>query len=339
MFSARFRAHRTNLYLAAVLLLLAATKADQLFQMLGGLEMLPNFAFVLAPFQVLVTPALYFYVRSRVQPDFALRRSDWFHVLPFAAYALYLTINVYAAGPVERAVFLSDGLARPVNRLVIPILGDLLQLGYIVAVFVLLKNHGIALRDWYSRIEGRNLAWLGNLMAGWAAVFLLHLFLTIGPAALRPVGFLILNGAHFLFVTFLAVLALADFLRQRSTMAPVRYKDSTLSEEERVDLFARAKELMAEESLYRDPDLTLAELADRLAVLPRELSEAINGQGGVNFFEFVNRKRIEHAQARLVADQQARVLDIALDSGFGSKSAFNAAFKRQTGTSPTEYRR
>jgi AraC-like DNA-binding protein len=42
--------------------------------------------------------------------------------------------------------------------------------------------------------------------------------------------------------------------------------------------------------------------------------------------------------AALVADSSKTVLDIALAVGSNSKSAFNAAFRQQTGMTPREYR-
>ena len=46
---------------------------------------------------------------------------------------------------------------------------------------------------------------------------------------------------------------------------------------------------------------------------------------------------ISHAQ-RLLAISDQKVLAIALDSGFGSVSRFNAAFKEACGCSPHQYR-
>jgi AraC-like DNA-binding protein len=53
---------------------------------------------------------------------------------------------------------------------------------------------------------------------------------------------------------------------------------------------------------------------------------------------FVNEYRIAKAKELLIQDKDAKVLGIALDVGFKSKSTFNAAFLKVTGTRPSEYR-
>ena len=71
------------------------------------------------------------------------------------------------------------------------------------------------------------------------------------------------------------------------------------------------------------------------------LADAINKAFGTNFFEFINSYRIEESK-RYLADEKYKdmtIMDILLESGFNSKSAFQRFFKRLTGISPTEFRR
>ena len=58
---------------------------------------------------------------------------------------------------------------------------------------------------------------------------------------------------------------------------------------------------------------------------------------GTTVIDYLTRHLISHAQ-RLLATTGDKVLSIALDSGFGSISRFNAAFKQACGCSPREYR-
>ena len=54
---------------------------------------------------------------------------------------------------------------------------------------------------------------------------------------------------------------------------------------------------------------------------------------------FINEYRIAKAKQLLIQDKDTKVLAIALDVGFKSKSTFNAAFLKVTGTRPSEYRK
>jgi AraC-like DNA-binding protein len=59
---------------------------------------------------------------------------------------------------------------------------------------------------------------------------------------------------------------------------------------------------------------------------------------GMTMIEFVNQHRITHAQ-RLLATTDKKVLSIAFESGFGSLSRFNDAFRRACGCTPRQHRR
>jgi AraC-like DNA-binding protein len=71
---------------------------------------------------------------------------------------------------------------------------------------------------------------------------------------------------------------------------------------------------------------------------PHYVSQVISQEFASNFYDLVNRHRIEHAKRLLRADPEGNVLTIAMDSGFNSKSAFHVAFRRCTGTTPSNFR-
>ena len=76
------------------------------------------------------------------------------------------------------------------------------------------------------------------------------------------------------------------------------------------------------------------------SLTPHLLSQLLNEHVGENFAQFVNRHRIEEAKAQLVdpAYQHFTIAAIAEEVGFNSTSAFNAAFKKITGATPSKYR-
>jgi AraC-like DNA-binding protein len=106
--------------------------------------------------------------------------------------------------------------------------------------------------------------------------------------------------------------------------------------------FAALRRLIDHDKVYREPDLSIASLAQKLDISERRLRHLINQQlGQRNFSGFVNGYRLAEAEAALADPAQAAVpvLTIALDAGFGSIGPFNRAFKARTGLTPTEYRR
>jgi AraC-like DNA-binding protein len=91
---------------------------------------------------------------------------------------------------------------------------------------------------------------------------------------------------------------------------------------------------------YMEPDITLDTLAEALDMMPRDLSMLINRYFGINFYEFINRYRIEEAKRMLTASEykDTTITDIYLAVGFNSKSVFYTFFKKFEGVTPTSYR-
>ena len=59
---------------------------------------------------------------------------------------------------------------------------------------------------------------------------------------------------------------------------------------------------------------------------------------GMTLNEYVSLLRLSYAQALLMRDD-VNVLQVAMDSGFGSLSAFNSSFRKLAGMSPSDFRR
>ena len=99
--------------------------------------------------------------------------------------------------------------------------------------------------------------------------------------------------------------------------------------------------IMEVEKPYLESSLTLNELAEKMSISPRYVSYIINKSFNKNFFDFINGYRIEESR-RLLKNPENRsrtVLEILYESGFNSKSVFNSAFRKYTGTTPTQFKR
>ena len=97
---------------------------------------------------------------------------------------------------------------------------------------------------------------------------------------------------------------------------------------------------MEQDKLYQEPQLTLQNLADRIALPSYQVSQIINDQLGKNFYELVNGYRVEEAK-RLLSDPKSKnytILSVGFEAGFNSKTTFNTVFKKFTGLTPTDYR-
>lgn len=123
--------------------------------------------------------------------------------------------------------------------------------------------------------------------------------------------------------------------------APAKYRNSGLTAAAIRSLRQKLSELMDQEKLYRDPDISLDALAMRLGASKHHVSQVINEHEGANFFDYVNQLRIREAMVLLSATPRSdlHVIEAAYKVGFNNKVSFNTAFKKHTGLTPTEFRR
>jgi len=127
--------------------------------------------------------------------------------------------------------------------------------------------------------------------------------------------------------------------RQLLTITPEEVEDKPVEIELPKEKIAAIEAGIHVKKLHLDSDINLKGFAEQIGLRPRDVSNIINTHYGSNFFEFINRFRIEEAKRLLVIkDSQDAVLDIVYKSGFNSPSAFHRFFKRIEGSTPVEYR-
>jgi len=98
---------------------------------------------------------------------------------------------------------------------------------------------------------------------------------------------------------------------------------------------------VVERKAYLEPDLTIPDLAGRLAVTQHRLRALINQEMGFrNFSSFINSYRVEAVCAAIRSGDTAQrsIFELAMDHGFSSLPTFNRSFKTHTGMTPSEYR-
>lgn len=108
------------------------------------------------------------------------------------------------------------------------------------------------------------------------------------------------------------------------------------------ELVERIVRALGDAGAISDPDFSLARLAKMVGSNTKYVSHAINTRFGKNFPTVLGEARVAVACARLADDRQFGALSIegiASETGFRSRSNFNAVFKRATGLTPSEYRK
>lgn len=111
-----------------------------------------------------------------------------------------------------------------------------------------------------------------------------------------------------------------------------------LDESTRANMLETVVQHMQSQQAFLDNDLSLGGLSEAVGISTHHLSEVLNHEEGQNFYNFVNNFRIEYVCERLDLDNDIKLLDLGLKSGFSSKSTFNSVFKKHTALTPSQYR-
>ncbi|HSJ68659.1 MAG TPA: helix-turn-helix domain-containing protein [Anditalea sp.] len=99
--------------------------------------------------------------------------------------------------------------------------------------------------------------------------------------------------------------------------------------------------IMEAEKVYKEEGLSVKEVADKIDEKPYIVSQAINTCIGKNFFELVNGYRVEESKNLMLDEKLSHLsmIGIAFEAGFSSKTAFNTAFKKHTGLTPSQFKK
>lgn len=116
---------------------------------------------------------------------------------------------------------------------------------------------------------------------------------------------------------------------------------SRLSPEDRERFLGRLVFSMETRELYRNGELTLGELALAVAMTPQQLSHLLHEACDSTFQEYLNGYRVEALKEALLCPKHAgeTIVDLALASGFTSRSVLNRTFRKHTGTTPEQFRK
>lgn len=112
-----------------------------------------------------------------------------------------------------------------------------------------------------------------------------------------------------------------------------------IDEKTKSELLQKLNKLMENEKLFTNPEMSLSEIAKILETNTSYISHIVNQEYNLNFSNYINRFRIQEAK-RIIQTDLNHIYTfegIAKDSGFKSKSAFNNAFKKFCGKTPSEF--
>lgn len=339
-----------------------------LIKVLCGTDLIldyPHLAQTYRPLPFLIWPAFYFYLKSMIDPRFHFQIKDCMHLIPFTLYTFYLLPFFLAS---EEVKLQSVSIPLSGNYFFVVVLQTILLLFYIVQSYRILRSHQEHIQNLFSDIEKKKLSWLNFFLITfgiiWVAAFI-KAFLGIsytGDFAIPPIllcltiygiGYYALQQPEIFKdnhteikpdekLTILRSAATSSGAGQALNMKSTpKYEYSTLTSQELSKHGQKLIEYLKKEKPYTNSDLKLQDIALFLKLPPHQISQIINTELKCNFYTLINKYRIDQAKSQLIdsGKQHLNIIEIAYEVGFNSKSAFNTAFKKNTGLTPTQYKK
>jgi len=340
-----------NIYLGLLMFCYATFFVPGLFEAIGILDKMTwiiRTNFLLGTF---VGPFTYLYCKSSIQEETLSLKDQWFHYLPFL-FSLYFFIPTATATPEQKLGFYHDlvstGLSPEPAWIVMAVLLHVLV--YRLMAVIMVHRYYRHLVNSQSSIDASFHRWLLFLSIALLVPVISSSVLTVTSTKILPVFVGLIALSLFIFIVHFTFIISPKFFHRFPVVVPVpemagqiltKYKGSNLQEHHKERIASKLLDHMKIQKPYLNTDLNISELAKQIDIPSHQLSQIINERLGRNFMEFINGYRINEAKAKLSEDrnQKYTILTIAEDSGFNSKSAFYASFKKNVGCTPSQYRR
>jgi len=316
-------------------------------------------------FPMLQGPFMFIYILVMISKTGRFKTVYWLHGLPFLICTIYLLFDFYFLSASEKLAFIEKQSVHfsPAFK-IMWILKVFVGPVYVIWSLIKLKIHSKNIAENFSYSERINLNWLKYVVAGlgfvWITV-LVTMFIRINFPQIR-----LIMGDYTIYLTLTAAVFFLGYFGFKQQVIYVnespnfinrednkqeeieklsgektkeRYKNSGLDEKAAKEYLNRLLNYMNQEKPYLNGKLSLKEVADYLGISTNHLSQVINEQTGMSFFDFVNKYRVDEVKVRLAnpRNRQFTLLATAYDCGFNSKSSFNSIFKKTTDFTPSEY--
>jgi len=331
---------KANFWFGLFLLLWASFWMEEIVLVANFGALNKYFAALIHYLQIFLCVFFYFSIVFYINPNFKFHLTDTRHlIIP----CIFLVINLMQ--------FLNEhnrGNILPTLAAGLIIFQSVL---YTAIAFFKIRKHQKHVQQFSSDTIEIDLSWLERII--------IILFVTsLLFAAYSFINDMPTPNAYINFVQLVAVFFIAYYSSKQKEIYPVDEKQRTeliafneeplhdskrkiLTDHDIAILKQQLINLMMDQKPYLDSELNLVKLADLLSISSHQLSYVINTGFNENFFQYINKYRVEKAKDLLLSSEKNNltILAIAFESGFNSKTSFNTTFKKITNKTPSEFKK
>jgi AraC-like DNA-binding protein len=315
----RYKNYKSNIYLGFAMISLA-------IEVLNSAINPNNEDLILINTSVLTINLIYLYTRKSLDIEMKVHQ----HFILLTGIPLLIS-NFFLTNPIY------EGLYRLIEYGI--------NLPILIYLLIYMKKYRLNLENYFSELDSKKFIWLRSLVY----IFISFYFLWIIEdmlSLISDIDLSILPFTSHIFTLMTVYWVGKNAFTQDAVFNNWQYIDQRNAEQNMVFddeekyTFEQICYKIKEEEIYLRKDLNLPMLADILAIPDKDLSRMINTYSGLNFFNFINRYRINYFKSKVQNshhEEDIRILVLALESGFSSKSTFYSTFKNLTGLTPGQY--
>lgn len=335
---------RNNILLSTLFFLIAWNIGNLTLQINGVVLEWEFLQYIDDGFFLLYGPIIYLYAQGVIFKDFKLSSGNLLHLIPYLLLTiLLLSLGNLAPGTVEEII--KNEL--PWQFYLISALMYTHIFVYLGLTYKSLWKYRQIIKNKYSQIDQINLDWLSFSLNTFALLTFVSLIQNLIALAENKFLFMITLVLLLIFIFYFVNKVILKALRQPEIFAGIaqnetsKYLGSKLTPDQIEEYKKHLLALLKTEKPFLNPQVSLTDLSEKLSVSTKHLSQVINQSFNKNFFDFINTFRIQEVQQILKesSDDKMTVLEAMYQAGFNSKSSFNTAFKKETGQTPTEFRK
>ena len=347
---------KANRYQGLLLLSLSLIFMEQLLNFTGYIVKVLPVTNSTAWLNFMIGPLLYLYVKRSL--DLQASKKEWMNFILPLLYLVYLSFDLFQSNDFKyNAYVTSSHLNLPlrevhsilpndplkINRYLDVLLSIQIML-YISLSFLKLVRKASETGTTLFNTKDDVLRSVRNVIFHMSMIMLI--FIVVKTTLHGNAGnyFIGIYTALFALITTFRVMNDSSYFDRSASFLDIsigKYRKSSLTEEGKHRIINNIIYEFETRKYFSENLASLTDLAKKIGESPHHVSQALNENLNKSFFELLAFYRVEMAKKILIEDTGTKltVEEISEMVGYNSKAAFNNAFRKLTGKTPSEFRK
>ena len=330
-----FRERKPSFLLFVLFFLtLCASTISYILQSFGLIEVYPRLKYLPIGFYFFTVPLFYLYTKSLLEK---IKRKEIILCSLMGIIEFIFMLVLFVLPPET-----SDAFHRSHYWVFLYFHGYLLNLFSLFFVFLTLfrvKKYHSKYLNFFSNTQKVNLNWIRNTSYILIVIYLFQMLAVLFPIKDKMNIVYFIDGV----LTVLFIYWTSFFALKQSHIPDEfeTFENSKILNDPKINDFETIVSVLKQSEIYKNSNLTVVELAERVQMHPKKVSHTINQYSGKNFNHFINEFRVNEVKNLLANPNYDNLTIEAIykEAGFNTKSVFNTVFKNETGETPSSFKK